>query len=327
MSLKQQDLIRLPYDDSLTSAGVTYACRSLHYSQSTSHRVSAHRIRRSVAAVAAELAFRRWLDAEDVPYGLIQAAPFTKPNHYTITVGGRRLDVRTIFITSRRQIRRLRMDPSWLLQIEALIPIDHLASDFLSIGDPYAFVIIAGLETRTQAELLRALAAAQPSFLIAIPPDRAWRQIQPERSLGQLMLRNNDLQSIDIELGGQLADRRVISERLTLLPGQRTELPIDLASVFYIHSTCPLVGMINIHSPTLRRTWSVGPQSWSNIWIYGLEVILAGWCTKREFQCRAHFLPAGSQTHLGRRTRNDSRALPISQLRPIRELVDRIDQR
>jgi len=327
MSLKPQDLIRLPYDDSLTLAGVTYACRSMHYCQSPNRRVSAHRIRRSVATVAAELAFRRWLDSEDVPYGLIQATPFTRPNHYTITVGGRRLDVRLIFITSRQQIRRLRQDPSWLLQIEALIPIDQLTSDFLSRGDPYAFVIIAGLETRTQAELQRALAAAQPSFLIAIPPVRAWRQIQPKRSLGQLMLRNNDPQSIDIELGGQLADRRLISERLTLLPGQQTELPIDLASVLYIHSTRPLAGIINVHSPTLRRTWSVGPQSWSNIWIYGLEVFLAGWCTKRAFQSRAHFLPAGSQTRLGRRTRNDSRALPISQLRPIRELVERIDQR
>ena len=327
MSLKPQDLIRLPYDDSLTSAGVTYACRSMHYSHSASRHVSAQRIRRNVAAVAAELAFRRWLDAEDVPYGLIQATPFTRPNHYTITIGGRRLDVRSIFITSRRQIRRLRKDPSWLLEIEALIPIDHLASDFLSTGDPYAFVIIAGLETRTQSELLRALAAAQPSFLIAVPPDRAWRQIRHQRSLGHLMLRNNDLQSIDLELGGQLADRRLISERLTLLPGQQTELPIDLASVLYIHSIRPLTGMINIHSPTLRRTWSVGPQSWFNIWIYGLEVFLAGWCTKRAFQGRAHFLSAGSQTHLGRRTRNDCRALLISQLRPIRELVDRIDQR
>ena len=327
MSLKPQDLIRLPYDDSLTSAGVTYACRSMHYSHSTSRRVSGHRIRRSVASVAAELAFRRWLDAEDVPYRLIQATPFTRPNHYTLTVGGRRLDVRSIFITSRRQIRRLRQDPSWLLKIEALIPIDHLASDFLSAGDPYTFVIIAGLETRTQAELQWALAAAQPSFLLAIPPDHAWRQIQPQRSLGKLMLRNNDPQSIDIEFCGQHADHHLISERLTLLPGQQTELPIDLASLLYIHSTHPLVGIINVHSPTLRRTWSVGPQSWSNIWIYGLEVFLAGWCTKRAFQRSSQFLPAGSQTRLGRHTRNDNRALPISQLRPIRELVDIIDQR
>ena len=327
MKLKPQDLIHLPYDESLTSAGVTYACRSMHYNQSTSRRVSAHRIRRNVASVAAELSLRRWLDMEGVPYGLIQATPFTRPNHYTLTLGGRCLDVRSIFITSRRQIRRLRQDPSWLLQIEALIPIDHLASDFISTGDPYAFVIITGLETRTQAELQRALAAAQPSFLIAIPPDRAWRKIQPKRSLGQLMLRSNNLQSIHIELGGQLTDRRFISERLTLLPGRQTELAIDLASVLYIHSTHPLVGIINIHSPTLRRTWSVGPQSWSNIWVYGLEVILAGWCTKRAFQCSSQFLPAGSQTRLGRRTTNDNRALPISQLRPIRELVDIIHQR
>jgi len=327
MSLHPQDLIRLPYDDSLTSAGVTYACRSLHYSQSRNRRFSVHHVRRSVAAVAAELAFRRWLDSEGVPYGLIQATPFTKPNHYTLTVGGRLLDVRSTFITSRQQIRQLRQDPSWLLQIEALIPVDQLASDFLSAGDPYAFVFIAGLETRTQTDLQRALAAAQPLFLIAIPPGRAWRQIQPKRSLGQLVLRSNDLQSIDIELGGQLADRRLIFERLTLLPGQQTELPINLASLLYIHSTRPVVGNINVHSPTLRRTWSVGPLSWDNIWIYGLEVILAGWCTKRAFQCRARFLPAGSRTRLGLRTRNDNRMLPVSQLRPIRELAERVDQR
>jgi hypothetical protein len=86
--------------------------------------------------VAAELALRRWLDSENVPYTVFEAIQFTRPNYLTLALGGRRLDSRSTFITSRQLIRRIRRNLDWLLEIEALITVEQLSSQTLNEGDP-----------------------------------------------------------------------------------------------------------------------------------------------------------------------------------------------
>jgi hypothetical protein len=326
MSIDAHDLIRIPYDGSLTLAGAIYACRTLHHGYNRIGRTSAHRLRRIVSNVAAELALRRWLDSESVPYTLIEATPFTRPNYLTLTLGGRRLDNIATFITSRQLIRRIRRNPSWLLEVEALIPVEQLTSETLSEGDPYSFIFLTGLETRTNADLRRAIAASQPTYLIATPPSRVWRQREGKPSLDLLEMRNSDPRPVELKIVGQQTDHTTQVLHTILYSDTRTKLPTDLVSLTYIYSPRPLVGTISIHSPVLQKTWVVGTHNWFNIWIYGQEVFLAGWCTKSYFRRHSRFLPKGSRIRLGWRLYEDHRSLPISQLHPIRELAERIRQ-
>jgi hypothetical protein len=327
MSISEHDLIRIPYDDSLSLAGAIYACRSLHYGYKRLGHASPHQLRRMVATVASELALRRWLDAESVPYNLIETTPFTRPQYLTLTLGGRRLDCRSALITSRHRIRRIRRNPSWLLEFEALIPVEQLASETLNEGDPFAFIFLIGLETRTRADLGRAIAASQPTYLIATPPSKTWRQPDTKQPpLGQLELQSTDPNYVEIEIVGQHTDNTLQAMRTVIYPDRPTKFPSDLTSLTYVHSTRLPTGTISIYSPVLNDTWEVGGHNWFNVWIYGQEVILAGWCTKSYFRRHALFLPERNRTHLGWRLREDHYFLSTSHLRPMRELAERIRQ-
>ncbi len=71
-------ILRLPYDATLTVAGIEYAKKSLHYTYNRMGLGTAARLRKIVAGVAVELAFRRWLEAAGAPYDVLGATPFTE---------------------------------------------------------------------------------------------------------------------------------------------------------------------------------------------------------------------------------------------------------
>ncbi|MFO3796597.1 MAG: hypothetical protein ACK8QZ_04840, partial [Anaerolineales bacterium] len=68
LMLSPQDFISLPYTPDLTEAGITYACRSLAYTYNRMGIRLFERLRRIVAGIAVELALRRWLHAQGVPF-------------------------------------------------------------------------------------------------------------------------------------------------------------------------------------------------------------------------------------------------------------------
>jgi hypothetical protein len=280
-----------------------------------------------VASIAAELALRRWLEAEGLVYNLISTMPFTQPDRLTVTIGGRRMEVLSTFINARHHIRRLRRNPSWLLEAQVDIPLDQLSSEHLAGGDLYVFVFLLGLETRSRADMARALAAHQSIFLIATPPSREWRTGGAQRNLGLLDINNHTSESIDLELGGQLAGRQFHLERLTLAAGQIVTLPHEFASLNFLHPERSPSGAIVVHGHELDMSWSVDREAWTNIWIYGLEILLAGWCTKGMFSRDSRLMPSRARTWLGRRSLTDSRAMPITQLKPMAEMVKRTRQR
>ncbi len=76
--LSPAQVLRLPYDASLTRAGIEYAKKSLHYTYNRMGLNPAARLRKIVAGVAVELAFRRWLEAQGLPYDLLGATAFTE---------------------------------------------------------------------------------------------------------------------------------------------------------------------------------------------------------------------------------------------------------
>jgi hypothetical protein len=122
--LSPSDLLRLPYTPDLTEGGIAYALLSLSYAD-----LSYDRIRRIVAGAIVELAFRRYLSQQDIPFEITAAAPFTDPARFDVSLGGHRCDIKSFLISHRDQITEIRRDSGILLNVPALVPSDHHVSN------------------------------------------------------------------------------------------------------------------------------------------------------------------------------------------------------
>jgi hypothetical protein len=276
-----------------------------------------------VAGVAVELAFRRWLEAERVPYDLLGATPFTEPDRYDLRLGGRRCDVKSFLLGDRADIRRVRRDPNWLLDAEALVPEDQLHSSTLEENDFYLFGFLAGLETRRRTELDQALLAEQPVYLLYTLDQAQWLGTAQWRSLGRLVLKADLPGPLELEIGGQGLSRATYVERLALAPLERTVSAGEFYALHYLHPSGLPAGPVGVRSAILGETVLVPPQRWENIWVYGIEIFLAGWLTKADFRARGRKLPAGTAVRqYPRGTQTENRAVPVRALRDVRELAD-----
>ena len=105
------DLLRIPYTPDLTEGGIAYANRSLPHTYDRMGGSPFDRLRRIVAGVAVELAFRRYLTQQNIPFDIKGATPFTDPDRYDVSLGGHRCDIKSFLISHRTQITSLRADP------------------------------------------------------------------------------------------------------------------------------------------------------------------------------------------------------------------------
>jgi len=88
-----KDLLHLPYTRDLTEGGIAYALRSLPYTYNRMGGSPYDRLRRIAAGVAVELAFRRYLADQNIPFDVKGATPITEPDRYDVALGGRRCDI------------------------------------------------------------------------------------------------------------------------------------------------------------------------------------------------------------------------------------------
>src|SRR5258706_9977586 len=328
-ALSTPQILRLPYEALLTEAGIEYAKKSLHYTYNRMHRAPEARLRKIVAGVAVELAFRRWLQAQNVPFDLLGATHFTEKDKYDLRLGGRRCDVKSFLISDRSQITALRRDPAWLDAAEALVPEDQFQSDRLGEQDIYLFGFLAGLETRSAADLDKALRAEQPVYLIHTLSQPRWRGTESMpganpsawRSLGRLLFKADTPGPIELEAGGQIENHAGWVERLRLAPRVRTASATEFFSLLYLHVPRLPGGQIGVRSPALRETVIIQPREWENIWVYGIEIFLAGWLPKADFRALSRRLPRGSAVLQYPRTQTANRAVPVTGLRPVAELA------
>ena len=315
-------ILRLPYDPSLTQAGIEYAKKSLHYTYNRMRLGPAARLRKIVSGVAVELALRRWLQQTGVPFDVQGTTPFTDKDRYDLRLGGRRCDVKSNVVSDRTQISALRRDPAWLYEAEALVPADQLRSSRMDDSDVYIFGFLAGLETRDHAELQKAILAGQPVYLLHTLPGEPWAGAAEWRSLGRLVFKAGAGQTLELEAGGQDQSHAALAEHLTLAPGQRMQTAAEYYSLLYLHLPRLPEGVLGVHSPAHAQTVVIEPWHWQNIWVYGLEVFIAGWLSKSEFRAKSRRLPAGSAVRQYSRTQTENRAVPVTALRSMTELAE-----
>jgi hypothetical protein len=316
------DFICLPYTPDLTEAGISYACRLLPHTYPAAGSSPFDRLRRIVADVSVELAFRRYLTQQRIPFDIKGATPFSEPDRYDVSLGGHRCDIKSFLISYRGQIVSLHSHPEQLLEAPALVPSDQHVSDGQSPADLYLFCFLTGLVADSPDDVQKASGAGQPLHWIHAMP-AAWVRPHAWLPLGPLALKSESQVPVILEIGGQDATRNFITRSVELVSHTRAQVDGGFYSLAYIHAKSKPEARIGIHSPTRAETYLVQPADWGNIWVYGMRIYLTGWITREEFRQRAGLLPEGSRVFQYDRTRVKNLAVPVANLRPLPKLLSR----
>jgi hypothetical protein len=317
------DLLRIPYTADLTEGGIAYANRSLPHTYDRMGGSPFDRLRRIVAGVAVELAFRRYLAQQNIQFDIKGATPFTDPDRYDVSLGGHRCDIKSFLISHRTQITSLRADPGLILQAPALVPLDQYSADGYSDNDLYLFAFLTGLVAASPDDLQKAVDANQPTYLIHTMP-KLWMRPQLWIPLGPLALKSESDETLRLEIGGQNSGRDFMTRKLELPPRTRVEVDGDFYSLVYIHIESKPRARLGIYSPSRKESYLIEPIAWSNIWVYGMDIYLAGWISREEFRRRARLIHEGSRVFQYNQTRTKNLAVSVSDLKPMSELFERV---
>lgn len=323
--LSTSDLLHLPYTRDLTEGGIAYALRSLPYTYNRAGGSPYDRLRRIAASAAVELAFRRYLAEQNVPFEVMGAKPFTDPERYDVSLGGRRCDIKSFLISYREQIKEMKRSPDIVLNAPALVPSDQNAAEGHTDKDIYLFAFLAGLVAASQEDMQKAIHKKQPIHLVHVMPD-AWLRPSEWKPLGRLALKSESAESQIVEVAGQVEGREMRTVSVELPPNTRVRVEEDFFTVAYIQSKACTDARIGIHSPARKETHLISLMDWGNIWIYGMDILLAGWLTRAEFNRRADHLQEGARVFQYKHTRTKNQAVPVHDLKPISDLLERVKE-
>ncbi|NOH04783.1 MAG: hypothetical protein HND47_23840 [Chloroflexi bacterium] len=315
------DLLRLPYTPDLTEGGIEYALRSLAFLQERAGASLADRLRRTVANIAVELAFRRHLSQLNIPYEVRASASFAERERFDVFLDGRRCGIKSFFISDRNQIKAIRENPAILLNAPALVPADVHAADGHAYNDVYVFAFATGVAAASQADLQKAIAKGLPHHLVHVMP-KAWRQPSNWNPLGALSLKSESAEELIVEVSGQDADREMKRKGISLPPGVKVKLDESFYSIAALHIRRLPEARIGIRCETNPETHLVSPFDWINLWVYGMDVFFAGYLPYEEFSQRAKTLLPDSQVFQYKHTKTKNLAVRVSDLKPIGRLLE-----
>ena len=318
--LSSSDLLHLPYTRDLTEGGIAYALRSLPYTYNRKGGSPYDRLRRIAADVAVELAFRRYLAEQNVPFDVKGATPFTEPDRYDVALGGRRCDIKSFLITYREQITEMKRNPGVVLNAPALVPSDQNAAEGHTDRDIYLFAFLSGLVAASMEDMQKAIHKKQPVHLVHVMPD-AWLRPSDWKPLGKLVLKSESAEAQLIEVNGQVEGREMRTVSVELPSNTRVQIDENFFTVTYIQSKSLPDARIGIHSSVRKETHIINPMDWGNVWVYGLDILLAGWLTRAEFNHLANPIPEGARVFQYDHTRTKNLAVPVSKLKPISKLL------
>ncbi len=315
------DLLPLPFTPDLVEGGTAYALRVLPHLRLHREASAAERLRRIAAGASVELAFRRHLTGLGLPFAVREAAPFSDPERYDVSLGGRRCDIKSFLISHRDQITRIRREPGVLLKAPALVPSDLHAAEGHGPHDLYLFAFVQALAAASPPETARALQRGNSARLVFCLPS-AWRQPRNWNPLGTLALKSEGAEPLSLQLYGQDAARNPLSSRVDLPPRTRVVTGEAFYSLACLESDRPITGRIGVHSPTLGETCLVRPGQWENIQLYGMGILLAGYLTRAEFSERAVPVLPGERVFQYARMHSKNLAVPVESLHPLAELFE-----
>ncbi len=96
--LTSTNIIPLKFTPDLTEGGIAYAMRSLSYIYFKSDVSPVGKLRRTVANVAVELAFRRYLATQNIEFEVKASRAFTDSERYDVFFDKYRCGIKSFFI-------------------------------------------------------------------------------------------------------------------------------------------------------------------------------------------------------------------------------------
>ena len=323
--------LRLPADEAFIRAGIEYAKRTLGSGRLP--RQWAPHLRTVIAAAAIELAFRRWLETNAVPYQLFPVNAFTNHPRSELLLGGRRCHLQTTLIGEREVVNALRCDRRRWQSACVWLPESCFQTEKLTENDLCLFGLATMREMRRADDWRQIVATGQPHYLLHAP--RRWRSVvetltlprvlhHPPRwkTLGRLSVMNNTMQPLTVEVGGQDVHHSFIAAEVSVAPRSRSELRAEFFTCLYAHVPTLPQGMVSIYSPARRETLLIAPFAWHNLWLYDAEFSMVGWLTRAEMRRRSHRLPAGVRLFPGGLTPTIGRSVPVTDLHPLTALAE-----
>jgi hypothetical protein len=313
------NLIKLPYTADLTEGGIEYALRSLTYSFDRADSQPYEKLRRTVANTAVELAFRRHLSQHNIPFEVQAATPFTDSERYDVSLDGRRCDLKSYLISHREQMADLRRNPHILLKAPALVPADQHAREGHKLDDLYIFAFLAGLIAASQDDLKKVIASHQPHYLVHVMPEE-WRKPQHWNPFGALSLKSDSEEELLVEINGQDSARDALRTTVSLPPKTKVTVDHSFYSITAIHVRKLPDARVGLRCEAVKEAEVISPLQWGNLWVYGLDIFLAGYLPYEEFGQLAKLLPIHSRTFQYEHTKVKNLSLPISNLKPLQNL-------
>lgn len=321
--LRPADLIRLPYTPDLTEGGIEYALRSLAYSFTTADGSSYDRLRRVISNVAVELALRRHLSQNNIPFEVRAATSFSDHARFDVILAGHRCNLKSYLISHRDQIKDMRRNPALLLNAQALVASDHHAGDGHAYNDIYIFAFAAGLTTASQSDLQKALAKGQPQHLIHVMPD-AWRKPLNWNPLGALTLKSESAEELILEITGQAEGRELKRKVISLAPQIKVTLDEPFYAITSLHVRRMPEARIGIRCEAVKEAHVITPHEWGNLWIYGLDIFLAGYISYEDFAQRAKMIQPNTPVFQYSHTKTKNMAMQVSELKPLGGLFEAV---
>lgn len=311
------NLIHLPCTPDLIEGGIAHALRSLTYSFDQAGNYQ--RLRHVVANAAVEIAFRRYLSAQDIPFEVQPAPTFSEFERYDVYLDGRRCEIQSYLISRREQIQEMQRRPDVLLNAAALVPSDAHAREGHKRDDLYIFAFMAGAVTTSQDDLKRTVASGQPHYVAYVMPQE-WRKPQHWNPLGSLTLKSDSEEELLVEIHGQDSAREVIRKTVSLPPKTKVTVQEAFYSINALHVRRLPDARIGIHCQAFKESHVIAPMEWGNLWMYGTDIILAGCMGYEEFGRTAKPLPINSRTFQYEHTKVKNLYVPVSSLKPLQDL-------
>lgn len=320
--LTASDLLRLPYTPDLTEGGIAFALRSLTYAFERDGASPYNQLRRMAANTAVELAFRRHLSQNEIPFEVKTATPFTDRERFDVVLDGHRCDIKSFLISYREQATQIRRDPSMLLNVPALVPSDTHAGEGHAYNDLYLFSFMTGLVTQSQIDLQKVIAKGLPHHLVHVMP-KAWRHPAHWTPLGALTLKSESAEELLLEISGQDEGREL--KRMTISLPPKTKVKVDGAfyTITSLHVRRIPEARVGIRCEARTETYLIAPADWANLWVYGMDIFMAGYLNYEEFGQRARMLPPNSQVFQYARTKTKNLFVQVADLKPMRKLLNR----
>lgn len=318
------NILHLSYTPDLTEGGIAYALRSLSYIYERAGTPLYGKLRRTVASVAVELAFRRYLASQNISFEVRATHAFTDSEHYDVFIEKYRCNLKSFFISHRNQISQIKHNPNILLDTPALVPSDHHAADGHSYNDVYLFAYATGLIAASQTDLQKAIAKGQPHYLINIMPS-AWRKPANWNPLGVVTLKSESDEEMLVEISGQDEGRRMKRKVISLHPKTKISFDESFYSINTIHVQRVPDARIGIKCDAIKESHIISQFDWSNIWVYGMDIFLCGYISYEAFGQQAKPLLPNSKTFQYEQTRVKNLFVPISNLKPIERLLNQKD--